>query len=604
MPCAPVIIVVPPAANLAFPALGPSILAAACRRDGVDAHVIYANAEYAARVGFDLYQRVGWSPLSSMVGEALMRAAAFGEDGGALEAAMRGGGEGLDAVPIFDAPDASLSRADLERMAARVPAWVDATVSRILACAPRIVGFSSVFQQTLASVALARALKARAPEVLTVLGGPNAAEPMGSALAEVTDAFDHVFSGEADLVFPVFCKAFLANGERPSTRVVSCPMVGDMDRVPLPAYDDYFVQIRALQADDRLPPELPRWLHFETSRGCWYGEKHHCTFCGLNGAEMAYRSRGATRVLTDLETLANTWGIRRLRATDNILPRSYVRDVLPALPRGAAGEPVYELAWEVKANVEPRDLDAFVAAGLREIQPGIESLSSHVLKCMDKGTTGLRNVRLLRECRARDLRVFWNVLFALPGERPADYADLVAIAPMCEHLQPPQEWGPIGIDRFSPYHARPQSYGIDRVEPFPVYRALYGARADLDRLAYHFRGVYRTVWHDDGALRSRVEEALGRWSRAWQVDSPPRLEATRMRAGGLLIVDTRACATQRMHALGTETAALLDALRSPLPEDRVAQAQRPAIDRLVASRLVVRHEGQLLSLVVERPETP
>jgi len=31
-------------------------------------------------------------------------------------------------------------------------------------------------------------------------------------------------------------------------------------------------------------------LLFETSRGCWWGERSHCTFCGLNGLDLAYRA--------------------------------------------------------------------------------------------------------------------------------------------------------------------------------------------------------------------------------------------------------------------------------------------------------------------------
>ena len=43
----------------------------------------------------------------------------------------------------------------------------------------------------------------------------------------------------------------------------------------------------------------------ETSRGCWWGERMHCTFCGLNGATMAYRSKSAPRALAELTHLAD-----------------------------------------------------------------------------------------------------------------------------------------------------------------------------------------------------------------------------------------------------------------------------------------------------------
>ena len=50
-------------------------------------------------------------------------------------------------------------------------------------------------------------------------------------------------------------------------------------RCRCPTSRDYF---RALDASGAAPDVAPTLL-FETSRGCWWGAKSHCTFCGLNG---------------------------------------------------------------------------------------------------------------------------------------------------------------------------------------------------------------------------------------------------------------------------------------------------------------------------------
>jgi len=55
--------------------------------------------------------------------------------------------------------------------------------------------------------------------------------------------------------------------------------------------------------------------------------------------------------------------------------------------------------YEVKANLTRVQVSALRAAGVTRIQPGIESLSDHVLKLIGKGTCGLRNVQLLKWCR-------------------------------------------------------------------------------------------------------------------------------------------------------------------------------------------------------------
>jgi magnesium-protoporphyrin IX monomethyl ester (oxidative) cyclase len=63
--------------------------------------------------------------------------------------------------------------------------------------------------------------------------------------------------------------------------------IHDMDRMPGPDYDDYF---DALGASSLGPRFRPAWL-IESARGCWWGARSHCTFCGLNGATVAFRAR-------------------------------------------------------------------------------------------------------------------------------------------------------------------------------------------------------------------------------------------------------------------------------------------------------------------------
>lgn len=63
-----------------------------------------------------------------------------------------------------------LSEGDIEACARDVPAFVAAIAERVLASAPRIVGFSSM-GQTLASIAIGREIKRRRADVVTVLAG-------------------------------------------------------------------------------------------------------------------------------------------------------------------------------------------------------------------------------------------------------------------------------------------------------------------------------------------------------------------------------------------------------------------------------------------------
>ena len=79
-------------------------------------------------------------------------------------------------------------------------------------------------------------------------------------------------------------------------------MIRDLDSLPAPNFRDYMDRVRASPLREKIEPRLL----FQTSRGCWWGAKQHCTFCGLNGQGMAYRSKSADSTFRELESLAAT----------------------------------------------------------------------------------------------------------------------------------------------------------------------------------------------------------------------------------------------------------------------------------------------------------
>ena len=125
-------------------------------------------------------------------------------------------------------------------------------------------------------------------------------------------------------------------------RVIEGEPVHDMDSLPLPDFDAYF------DAYARNAFAWPCQLAAETSRGCWWGAKVHCKFCGLNGATMTYRSKSPRRAVDEILALSRRYGTTRLMMADNILDTRYLTTVVPAL-RGAG----LELFYEVKSNHSP-----------------------------------------------------------------------------------------------------------------------------------------------------------------------------------------------------------------------------------------------------------
>src|SRR5262249_25530900 len=196
----------------------------------------------------------------------------------------------------------------------------------------------------------------------------------------------------------------------------------------------------------------------------------HCTFCGLNGSTMAYRSKSAGRALGELEHLSRKHPGCDVQVTDNILDLGYFKEFLPALAERRLG---LDLFYETKSNLRKDQIRLLRRAGISRLQPGIESLSDAVLKLMRKGVSGLQNIQLLKWCRELGVLPHWTGLWGFPGEPPEEYPRLAGVVPLLTHLPAPVSFGPIRLDRFSPNFFDAERLGFADVKPLGPYRHIY-----------------------------------------------------------------------------------------------------------------------------------
>lgn len=344
----------------------------------------------------------------------------------------------------------------------------------------------------------------------------------------------------------------------------------------------------------------------ETSRGCWWGQKHHCTFCGLNGTAMAFRSKTAARVLTELDALTSRYQPSHIAMVDNILDLSYFRDLLPELGRRQLP---LELFYETKANLSKEQIRMLRDARVATVQPGIESLSTDVLRIMRKGTSTIQNIQLLKWCRELEVRPYWNFIYGFPGEDPGAYAAMAELIPALGHLEPPVSVGPIRLDRFSPNYVSAAELGLANVRPDRSYGYVYALPvAVLERLAYYFEFDY-SDGRDPETYSGEAQAALADWRER---GSGQRLVCVD-HGETLGIWDFRAGASQTLTVLsGAERALYLycDQHRSRQRIDAVASEWgasasevEATLSRLVALRLMVAVDDRYLSLAVLQTPT-
>lgn len=606
-PTAParVLLVHMPFGALKMPALGISLLKAAAARTGIACDVRYLNLTFAARIGVPLYHWLAiTSPTVSLFGERLFSHELFATGGDPFD--------DLDHAEL----DPGRRRALLD-VICRVRDGAGEFLDHCLASVPwaqyDIVGFSSTFQQNIPALALAKRIKAAWPDKIIVFGGANCEGEMGLELHRQFPFIDYVCRGESDALFPRLLEFLLVGAPPPDEPGLvarrdgqSVTLVGggstpvtDLDALPYPDFDDYFQAVGASAIDLTGQVELP----FESSRGCWYGAKQHCTFCGLNGETMAFRSKSAGRVVEEIVHLTERYGVTRLLATDNILDMRHLRDVMPEL---AVRRPGLSLFYEVKANLRRDQLRLLKRAGVNVLQPGIESLSTSILALMRKGCTALQNVQLLKWASEFGIALTWNIIRGFPGETADEYARMADMVPSLMHLEPPRGVYGLRLDRFSPHFTHAQAFGLTNLRPAAGYRRAYALDdASLERLAYHF-----DYDHADGRDTDSYAAPLRAMVRQWHAGYCLGGLTMQSSNGSIAIADRRPGAARARTVLsGAERAIYefcdeahrIDAIARHLVErgDPIAEpALRRLLEQWVDERLMLRDGDWFLSLAV------
>ncbi|MEW6228895.1 MAG: RiPP maturation radical SAM C-methyltransferase, partial [Bacillota bacterium] len=517
-----VVLVSMPFGPLFQPSMGLSLLKPAIAQLGVTTKLLYFTFRFAELIGASSYLQISEGQPASydLVGEWIFSAALFGNASsdaeGYIEEVL---GKHLAAHEYMKPVSEAFLRSIIEARA-KAESFLGECQHSVTKRAPRIVGFTSVFQQQVASLALARRIKAQNPETFIVFGGANCEGIMGIEVLRQFPFVDAVISGEGDLIFPELVRNVL-QGEPLSglqgvytrdgtlsvctkTCYTNAPLVCDLDTLPYPDYDDFFEQLGASRLDSLRAPRIP----FETSRGCWWGEQAHCTFCGLNGATMVYRSKSCTRAVEELVYLSTKYPGYDISAVDNIMNMKYFKDFIPELVTRRLG---VQLFYEVKANLKKWQVQLLRQAGVTTIQPGIESLSTQVLKLMRKGVRAIENIQLLKWCKELGIRPFWNIIWGFPGEGPEEYASMADLIPLLAHLQPPESAAAIRLDRFSPNFECSEQLGFSDVAAYPAYRYIYPLEpAAVANLAYYFTFKYSSP-QDVARYTESVVKSIASW---------------------------------------------------------------------------------------------
>ena len=252
-----VVLVSMPFGPLFWPSLGLSLLKPPLVERGISVAIKYFTIPFAERIGESLYSTIAMSNRIGMreqAGEWIFSHALAEQTTEQVEGYVEEILRRRDGYLAKRAAASPSLIAGILRARTRVDPFLSRCADEIVAERPSIVGFTSIFQQQVASLALARRIKDRLPDVLIVFGGANCEGVMGAETLRQFPWVDAAVSGEGDIAFPDLVERHLAGrpiagmtGVRTRDRLKeefafnrfsNAPIVETMDSLPHPDYRD------------------------------------------------------------------------------------------------------------------------------------------------------------------------------------------------------------------------------------------------------------------------------------------------------------------------------------------------------------------------------
>lgn len=567
------LLIVPPFATPEFQSLAAHNLQSVSRAAGFSCDIEYANISFFSSIGviFNEFCRMNYF----LLGERVFAKAAWGDD---VPDQFSGNLYNYrdiyerDVSPIrFFPNNRELTLKELKAVESSALEWADEYVASLDLGQYKFVGLSSSFEQTNAAISLIKRVKYSHPDIITFIGGFNCegimADGMGS-LDSNASFLDHIFSGESENSLIEFLNSY-KNGIVPS-RIISAKPITNLDDIPNLDYGDYFKCVT-----DRTDMSIV----METSRGCWWGEKAQCRFCGTS-ERICYREKSTKRILEELKA-GEKWGVDYLHMADLIMPQKNLTELLPSL---LSQSKKWTLYYEQKVSLTISEMELLKESGVIDIQPGLETLSTDLLKKMSKGTTLKQNIRFLRDATGVGLNVFWNIVWGIPGEKIEDYKKMNDLVPLLTHLIPPVGVFHMTLVRYSPYFKNPGTFGISDIEAIPSYQVVFPKWADTDKLAIIHRCKYERETIVDSSEVDKLMDFIEIWRGRWDSEiNKPRLMMCRQGDGSVIILDTRGlegCEIKRELSTDQITLLLTDSpYSSSLLQDWAIEHKLAIIDR-------------------------
>ncbi|MCP3891012.1 MAG: RiPP maturation radical SAM protein 1 [Desulfobulbaceae bacterium] len=449
-------------------------------QDRLHADSFHPYLHIAKLIGLDLYREIahrGWA------GEALFAPLLFAE-------------KYDDSKSLFhESLQSTLAKAnkdhDFDLLVAKLDEFCKNWLLTTDLASYDLVGISVCFSQLLPSLYLARLIRKRHPYLPIVFGGSSCSSELGNSLVQQFKEVDFVVNGEGESVLSALCQ-FLAGeskelpkniysknnfNDQRITRQQSHPL--KLNDLPRPDFGDYFNEMRLLFPQQLFIPVLP----LEFSRGCWWNK---CSFCNLNIQWPNYRFKSGEKMARETLALSSAYESLHFTFTDNALPPKEADYFFKEIKSKKID---FDFFAEIRAVTEPHRLELYRQAGLSTVQVGIEAFSTSLLQKMEKGTSAIENMAVMKMCSQYGILMEGNVIVEFPTTSEEEISETI------QNLDFVLPYAPLESATFflgfgSPIYNQYHNFSITSILPHSKNRKLFPPRylSSLTMLLNSYRG--------------------------------------------------------------------------------------------------------------------
>ncbi len=419
-----------------------------------------------------------------------------------------------------------LRKTDFDALTAVVKEASDNMIKAINWGKFELAGFSICLCQLTASLYFIKKIKKSFPNLRIVTGGSMFTGDTIFQLLETFSEIDHVVSGEGELPMAGLIR-YLMKSDSPN-KIVSIPglvsrngsriigdisfnQIKDLTSLPPPDYDDYFDLLKTVSPGKTFFPTLCA----EISRGCWWKssgkskKQRGCAFCNLNLQWNGYRKKGVRQVVSEIDYLTKRHKSLSIAFMDNMLPLREGKEIFLCVHKLSKD---LRLFAEIRATTSYEMLKAMRSAGVEEVQVGIEALSSRLLKKLNKGTTCIQNLEVMKNCEELGIADISNLILCFPGSDTTDVKETLRSLDFAFPFRPLRVvsfWLGLG----SPVRDNRRAFGLTAVFNHPNYAALFPPNVfqSISFMIQSFkgdRGYQKKLWQP-------VNEKVKAWEKAY-----------------------------------------------------------------------------------------